>query len=621
MKGKCFYKQVSLFLLFMGLVSCTGMDETYKEFLSSTKTYVGKIRNAVTYPGKNRILLTWSPITDPRVVSMEVSWENGGKTLVKEILSEKDTSLVIGPLEEGSYSFNIRTLDKYGHVSLAESVSGEVYGNFYSQMLSNRLIESMDLDEGKLTILFNEHISETFVGQSIYYYSSIEQDTVEVQIERETTQVILPGYESEYFKVVSYYNPNPFEFDIFASPDLIEYTPSVPLQIYPMNDLDNVSCCPKLEWRPILGDKTVENYRIMLSENGQDWVSFTPDNISFFRPRTALTPNTRYYWKVLRGDLESDIRMFTTGNKDMYGDGEVLTLTTSSHSSRTSNFVFIGEGFLQDDYKVNGVFDKLVQDAYETLFKVDPYKTYKEYFNVYQINLYSNARGITKDNSFLGVTYDQSLNELSCDKEKVNSYLKKIEGWIDDDINNTNVIIIVNENLDAENTCYYSGGETISLCPTYSNPDDLLFGDFRYSVLRQAGGFGYGLLGYEGIDSQDAISEDKINELKNLWKDNRALNLALFPEDGSAPEESVFWKDIIGVDGYEKAQKVYEGGFGFRKGVLRSEQSSALDESRLPYFNVASRMAIVQRIMRVAGEEFTMEKFLEKDYPGLAQGI
>ena len=58
------------------------------------------------------------------------------------------------------------------------------------------------------------------------------------------------------------------------------------------------------------------------------------------------------------------------------------------------NLIFLGDGFTPDDLIAEtGVFDLAVEEACEALFAVEPYKTYKEYFNVWSVACESKERG------------------------------------------------------------------------------------------------------------------------------------------------------------------------------------------------------------------------------------
>ena len=84
------------------------------------------------------------------------------------------------------------------------------------------------------------------------------------------------------------------------------------------------------------------------------------------------------------------------------------------------------------------------------------------------------------------------------------------------------------------------------------------------------------------------------------------LNLD-FTEDLS----EILWKDFIGIDKYNNVG-AFEGGYEYQYGVWRSEENSCMNNN-IPYFNVQSRRIIVERIMKLAGEQFILNDFINKD--------
>ncbi len=57
---------------------------------------------------------------------------------------------------------------------------------------------------------------------------------------------------------------------------------------------------------------------------------------------------------------------------------------------------------------------------------------------------------------------------------------------------------------------------------------------------------------------------------------------------------------------------MYEGGYTHTRGVFRSEPNSCMNNN-IPYYSAISRETIVKYIMEYAGEEYSFEKFKEKD--------
>lgn len=74
---KLFKKLIFIFLSIGALISCDGMDATYKEFIEEGPiVYIGKVDSLKAYAGRNRVMLEWQKLLDPRAKTAKYS----GKT-------------------------------------------------------------------------------------------------------------------------------------------------------------------------------------------------------------------------------------------------------------------------------------------------------------------------------------------------------------------------------------------------------------------------------------------------------------------------------------------------------------------------------------------------------------
>lgn len=74
----------------------------------------------------------------------------------------------------------------------------------------------------------------------------------------------------------------------------------------------------------------------------------------------------------------------------------------------------------------------------------------------------------------------------------------------------------------------------------------------------------------------------------------------------------VAWSHFIFDPRYSNVVDIFEGGYGYARGVYRSEINSCMNYG-IPYYNAISRQAIVERILNNSGEGFTMDKFYAND--------
>jgi hypothetical protein len=72
------------------------------------------------------------------------------------------------------------------------------------------------------------------------------------------------------------------------------------------------------------------------------------------------------------------------------------------------------------------------------------------------------------------------------------------------------------------------------------------------------------------------------------------------------------WSHLVFDERYSDIVDVFEGGYGYSRGVYRSEANSCMNDYE-PYFSTICREDIVRRIKNLAGEPFSFEEFVAAD--------
>ena len=80
--------------------------------------------------------------------------------------------------------------------------------------------------------------------------------------------------------------------------------------------------------------------------------------------------------------------------------------------------------------------------------------------------------------------------------------------------------------------------------------------------------------------------------------------------------QDVPWSHMIFDSQYSNIVDVYEGAYMHTRGVFRSEPTSCMNDN-IPYYNAISREAMVKRIKKYAGEEYSFEDFKANDKESL----
>lgn len=296
-----------------------------------------------------------------------------------------------------------------------------------------------------------------------------------------------------------------------------------------------------------------------------------------------------------------------------YNEDEVVTLQTASKGNGV-NIVILGDGFNAKDIS-EGKLMKAMEETYEHFFSIQPFKFYKDYFNVYTAVPVSPESGIGTVNTIVQTRFNTATNggvtrNGDDDYYEVMQYACKAPTVNNDNINRSLIIMIPNTEDYGGVTYMWADGTAIAYCPMSDYGYPL---DFRGVIQHEAGGHGFGKLGDEYIYHNEFIQacictccphEFELQAFQSLgW----FQNLSLTGKMGDVP-----WRDFIFHEKYHTIVDIFEGGYMHTRGVYRSEQNSCMN-NEIPYYSTISRYEIVKRIMEYAGEDFSFEKFVEND--------
>ena len=296
-----------------------------------------------------------------------------------------------------------------------------------------------------------------------------------------------------------------------------------------------------------------------------------------------------------------------------YGDGDMVTLQEAGIGNGV-NIVIMGDCFDAKDIS-EGKYLQAMQDAYGYFFDIEPYLTYKDYFNVYGVFGMSADSGMGTVNTIREARFGSqyTLNEgVSPDFET--TFAAACLAPINDDVSTTLVIMIENSS-DYSGLCYMWGdGSAVAIVPMSTDPAPY---DFRGLVHHEAGGHGFGKLADEYIYHNAFIQSCscmccghtlEVNSMKSYgFYDNISLTGSM---------QDVPWSHMIYDPQYSNTVDVYEGAFFHSRGVFRSEPTSCM-HNNIPYYNAISREAMVKRIKKYAGEEYSFEDFKANDKESL----
>ena len=294
-----------------------------------------------------------------------------------------------------------------------------------------------------------------------------------------------------------------------------------------------------------------------------------------------------------------------------HGEDEVITLQSASRG-RGINIVLLGDGFNAKDIQDGKLLDAATEAA-EHFFGLEPYRSYRDYFNVYTAISVSPESGIGSVNTIVYNRFNTSAKggvtlggRNDSDFDVIRDYACKAP-TVDAGNLGESLIIMLPNTSDYGGICYwFPDGLSIAYCPMSNYGYPL---DFRGVVQHEAGGHGFGHLGDEYIYHNafiDACSCSCCSHELYLDGDHN-INLSL-----TGKMSEVAWSHLIFHEKYSGMVDIFEGGYMHSRGVFRSEQNSCMNND-IPYYSTISREHMVRRIKQLAGETFSFEEFVEKD--------
>ena len=378
---------------------------------------------------------------------------------------------------------------------------------------------------------------------------------------------------------------------------------------------------------------TVESNRKFAESFNADWTYITlSETVDLFHPFVWSSTGVCVVDKdgyIVYNHLTDDYNAIGTflsdklGEPDLSGfpelyestdyskDGEVKKLQTAT-KGKGIDLVLMGDAY--SDRKIaDGTYDRTMNIAMEKFFEEEPYKSHRDYFNVYSVTavskneVYSPVSETAFDGEFGVGTY------VSGNDSAAFSYALKA---ISEERLDQALIVVMMNSIVYAGTCFmynptvegdWSNGTSVSYFPTGSDDESL------GQVLRhEAAGHGFAKLADEYFYVENGhITDEEKGYLKEMeqygwWKN------ADFTSDPTQVKWSHFLEDSrYANDGLG----VYEGAFTYWTGAYRPTEDSIM-RSNTGGFNAPSREAIYYRIHKLAygpDWEYDYEKFVEYD--------
>lgn len=285
-------------------------------------------------------------------------------------------------------------------------------------------------------------------------------------------------------------------------------------------------------------------------------------------------------------------------------DGTV-TLLQQHTVGRGIKFVIMGDGYLSGGLAYgNGTkskFDTWADRAMEAIFAEEPYKTFRNRFDVYSVAVESTTETFNGGTA-LGCTFG-SGTWINGNSEKVFEYARKVQGV---DLTKSVVIVILNSTRYAGTCWYWADHKAIAYIPTTYNDVK----EFSQTMRHEAGGHGFAKLADE-YSYSGTIPSSEISSYQ--WWYNAIGHGANV--DVTNDPVKIHWSHFLSDSRYTGQVGVYQGALTYQYGAYRPTDESIMRHN-IGGYNAPSREAIYKRIMRLSeGDswEYDYETFVAYD--------
>lgn len=339
-------------------------------------------------------------------------------------------------------------------------------------------------------------------------------------------------------------------------------------------------------------------------ENGI--ITFPAESINMYDDDSAYIANGYEMTKLLMPGVTETYYEST----DYSRDGEVKTLQTAT-KGKGIDIVLMGDAY-SDRLIADGTYDKVMNTAMEKFFLEEPYKSYRDHFNVYSVKSVSANEVYTDETSTTFACFFGDGTYVGGNDQRVFSYAQKAIG--EERIDDALIIVMLNSRKYA-GTCWmyynYTGdwgnGSSISYFPVGVDDDAL-----AQVLHHEAGGHGFSKLADEyAYEHMGGIPRDEMTDRGKMMKYGWWKNV-----DFTSNLQRIKWSHFLSDERYAgEGLGAYEGGFTYWTGVWRPTENSIM-RYNTGGFNAPSREAIYYRINKLAygaDWEYDYEEFVEYD--------
>ena len=321
----------------------------------------------------------------------------------------------------------------------------------------------------------------------------------------------------------------------------------------------------------------------------------------------------KYLAELLGKSFEEEIYE----SSDYSADGQVEILQKATEGNGI-DVVLMGDAYT-DRLIADGTYSEHMNKAYDALFSIEPYKSFRDMFNVYSVNVVSKNEvyGVegaeTALNTRLGVFEGAGLTNVWGDDAKVFEYASKAVSQ--ERMNEVVVVTLMNAKTYAGQCYFYNSygegdwgnGPSISYFSLGASAET-----FEQLLHHETLGHGFAKLADEYYNTLERVDDEFVNGVIDAQTAGYFKNVD-FTDDPS----QVRWSRFLADERYAGEDVgIFEGAFNYYAyGIFRPSQTSIMVDN-MGGFNAPSREAIYYRLHKLAygpDWEYDYEKFVEYD--------
>lgn len=358
---------------------------------------------------------------------------------------------------------------------------------------------------------------------------------------------------------------------------------------------------------------------LISADNGNSWKLIPAGYDTLYTPaKGEIKGSTSYLWQLVtrRGKISKQSRKNRFSTVKQYVTNEYETYFFNGAGK--VNLVILGDGFTKEDLLDKGSYQQMAHKLIDHIFSIEPYKTYKSFFNAYIFYTESNDRGIlrgkgpamgesTRPSDSVSTYFESSYDSygLNTLKDKCYQAAEQIPGL---DADKAMICLVLNDKKYGGMTWMNTSGRAIPICPMSDLAEPFAF----YNLVMHETGHAFAKLADEYGGNATPADEQIKNDLL-IWQNiGWYLNVSGISDSAKVP-----WKYFLRMEKYSGSSYsslgIFEGGYSYWYGIYRPEEENCMRGAMIPYYDAASREMIVKRIMKIVGEEYTLDKFLAND--------